>query len=132
MLRVLIADSDEYLLTWYGDYLMEHGFSVASATSGLDCVKRLRAFEPDVLVLEPDIAWGGGDGVLALMHEHGDVPLVPVMVLTHGCPSAMLYSMAPYGVDDYQKKPMTPERMADRIRLIVGRRAEDRASNEQN
>ena len=34
--RVLIADSDEYLLDNYREYLEQHGFEVATATTGLE------------------------------------------------------------------------------------------------
>ena len=40
-------------------------------SSGLECVARLRERVPDVLVLEPQLPWGGGEGVLAIM---GEVP----------------------------------------------------------
>ena len=41
-IRVLIADPDEYLLDSYRQYLAQHGFDVVTATTGLDCVERLR------------------------------------------------------------------------------------------
>ena len=80
-IRVLIADSDESLLACCREYLSQHGLEVATATSGLDCVAQLRTFVPDALVLEPELLWGGADGVLAVMEEDPTVPRVPVLVL---------------------------------------------------
>ena len=40
--RVLIADSDEYLLDQYRGYLEQHGCHVTVATTGLECVEKLR------------------------------------------------------------------------------------------
>jgi DNA-binding response OmpR family regulator len=80
-IRVLIADPDESLLSWCREYLSRHGLEVATASSGLDCVAHLRSFAPDALVLEPELLWGGADGVLAMMEEDPSVPRVPVLIL---------------------------------------------------
>ena len=48
--------------------------------NALDCVSQLREETPDVLVLDPALPWGGGDGVLALMREDKTVPKVPTLV----------------------------------------------------
>ena len=45
-IRVLIADPDEYCLDSYRQYLAQHGFDVVTATTGLDCVERLRDCVP--------------------------------------------------------------------------------------
>jgi two-component system cell cycle response regulator len=117
--RVLIADGDEPLLAYYRERLGCHGFLVITATSGVECVEKLRRCAPDVLVLEPSLPWGGGDGVLAMMHEAPDVPLVPVVVLTYGRDPGALYRLAPFGAADYQVKPLSAERLAERIRLLT-------------
>jgi DNA-binding response OmpR family regulator len=123
--RVLIADPNEHLLAAYRKCLSQHGFDVATATNGLECVEQLRQFMPDVLVFEPAMPWGGGDGVLAVMHEQPGTSKVRVMVLTHGCSAAVLYNLARFRLDDYQLKPLGAKQLADRIRkLVVGSRPE--------
>ena len=79
-LRVLIADSDEMLLAAYRAFLAGEGVDVRTAANGLDCLEGLRRGRPDVLVLDPDLGWGSGLDVLAVMGE--DVPAVPVLILT--------------------------------------------------
>ena len=119
LVRVLIADPDEYLLNTYRDYLEPHGFEVATATTGLECVERLRECTPNVLVLEPSIPWGWGDGVLAMMYEESEIPLVPVIVLTYGRDRGVLYRLAPFKIADYQVKPLRPKHLAEQIRAIA-------------
>ena len=43
-------------------------------------MSQLREETPDVLVLDPGLPWGGGDGVLALMREDKTVPKVPTLL----------------------------------------------------
>lgn len=118
--RVLIADTDQSLLNSYRECFARNGFEVATAVSGLDCVAKLRRFNPDVMVLELDMPWGGGVGVLALMHEGYNVPPVPVMVLTarrdlRDLDDVLLFEM----VSDYHVKPLGPEQLVRTIRRLL-------------
>jgi carbon storage regulator CsrA len=121
-IHVLLADTDEYLLDSYREHLGQHGFNVVTATGGVECVEKLRECVPDVLVLEPSIPWGGGDRVLAMMHEESNLPLVPVIVLTYGWDRGMLYRLAPFRVDDFQVKPLNAQRLTERIHAVIRRR----------
>ena len=123
-IRVLIADAEQYLLDCYRADLAQQGFDVITATNGVECVEKLRERAPDVLVLEPSIPWGGGDGVLALIREGADVPQVPVIILTYGRDHGVLYRLAPFQVDDYQTKPLIATRLAERIRALVMQKCE--------
>jgi len=120
--RVLIADPDTYLLTLYREHLAPNGFDVTVARDGLECLEQLRRCEPDVLVLDPAIPWGGGDGVMEVMHEDLDLPKAPVvLLLTHGCGSAVLYNIAHFPISDYRMKPMDGRRLVHWIRSVLER-----------
>jgi DNA-binding response OmpR family regulator len=114
-IRVLIADADESLLAVYREVLSQEGFEVVTAPSGLQCARRLRECVPDVFVLEPQLAWGGGDGVLAMMRELPQLAAVPVMVLTSCRDPLVLDRVAPFPVSDYHVKPLAADRLARRI-----------------
>jgi carbon storage regulator len=79
--RVLIADPEPTRLESYRQFLAGKGLEVATATTGLECVGRLRNSAPDALVLHYALLWGGATGVLALMYDpRGGLPRVPVVV----------------------------------------------------
>jgi carbon storage regulator len=117
-IRILIADRDEFLLATYREHLCRYGAIVATATTGLTCLEQLRDFLPDVLVLDPAIPWGGGDGVLALMHEEPAIRPASVLLLTHRGDRSLLYRLSSYRVDDYQAKPLNPGQLAHRICIL--------------
>jgi DNA-binding response OmpR family regulator len=81
-IRVLLAEPDHALVTSYQARLSKEGFEVQIVNNGLDCLNALHTFEPDVLVLEQELPWGGGDGVLDVMHDVYELPLVPVFIIT--------------------------------------------------
>jgi sigma-B regulation protein RsbU (phosphoserine phosphatase) len=118
-IRVLIADHDELLLENYTAFFREISWETAVATSGLQCVEQLRTFRPDVLVLEPELPWGGGAGVLAEMHGVSGVPLAPVMILTAGRDKDELTRVFEYQVDEFQLKPLNADELARKISWLL-------------
>jgi DNA-binding response OmpR family regulator len=119
IIRVLMADPDPSLGAMYRETLLQQGFELVTAATGVACVARLRQRPPDVLVLEPQLLWGGGDGVLAIM---GDVPklaAVPVMILTSCRDPHILKGVSCFSISDYQVKPLTPNCLAERIRMLL-------------
>jgi DNA-binding response OmpR family regulator len=107
--KVLIADADQELLRLYSWSLGKRGFQVETACDGLDCVAKLRAFRPHVLVLDPNLPWGAGEGVLAMMYEDLNVPFVPVLALATCYPEDGVFCIGSFPVAGYSVKPLSPE-----------------------
>jgi CheY-like chemotaxis protein len=118
-IRVLLADPDESMHPVYREPLSREGFDVDMALSGLECIARLRERVPDVLVLEPQLPWGGGDGVLAIMGEDPGLAAVPVMVLTSCRDPHVLNRVALFPISDYHLKPLAPDRLAGKLRTLL-------------
>jgi CheY-like chemotaxis protein len=118
-IRVLMADPDEFLQIVYREPLTWEGFEVTTAFSGLECVARLRKRIPDVLVLEPQLPWGGGEGVLAMMGEVPNLAILPVMILTSCRDPYVLDRVARFPISDYQVKPLAPDRLAERLHTLL-------------
>jgi DNA-binding response OmpR family regulator len=129
--RVLIADPDERLLATYREHLWAD-FDLVTATNGVECLARLRERTPDVLVLEPELLWGGGAGVLAVMHHISRLALVPVMILTACRDVRVLKGVAPFRIRDYCVKPLEPGQLAARIRTLLGLRTAYSVGDHEN
>ena len=69
MPTVLVAEADRKLRDSYVEFLSRLGFEIHTAVDGLECLSKLRRFLPDVLVLDLELLWGGGEGVLAIMRD---------------------------------------------------------------
>src|SRR5262249_24541490 len=93
-------------------------FEVSVVTNGLDCVAGLRSFRSDILVLEPELLWGAGEGVLARMREEEDVPAVPVILLV-ASDRELPRGTPPLPVRSILQKPLPPQELAARIRLVL-------------
>jgi carbon storage regulator CsrA len=120
--RILLADRDPYALASYRDFLRQRGAVVATATTGLACVRELQAFTPDVLVLEAELLWGGGDGVLAVLDEEPELRPAVVILVSYAADRGLMHRVSRFKVDDYQMKPITAARLGSRIIKLLGPR----------
>lgn len=116
--RILIAAANPALAASYRDFLSCHGFEVAIARDGLDCVAKLRRRAPDVLVIERELPWGQGDGVLALMAEEPDLPKVPVIVLSAGDDRGRRRWPGALPQVAVHRKPLPPAELEESIRRL--------------
>jgi chemosensory pili system protein ChpA (sensor histidine kinase/response regulator) len=78
---LLIAETDAELRDVYRTYLTRHGYEVETASDGLECLNKLRQMMPAVLVLDRELRWGGGDGVLACLREERATHGVSVILM---------------------------------------------------
>ncbi|MFO0850688.1 MAG: response regulator [Gemmataceae bacterium] len=103
---ILIADRDEVLVGVYRSFLLAEGYRVESVCSGIACIQAIRRRPPRLLVLDPELLWGGM-GVLALIAERDEIPFVPVLVLTRH-PAKILAEVLPAGGSAVVLKPVKP------------------------
>ena len=79
--RLLIADGDADLCHVFQEFLAERGDEVETAVDGLSCLEKVRWIQPAALLLDRELTWGGGDGVLAWLREERTTT-GPAVVLT--------------------------------------------------
>ena len=127
--RLLIADRDAELCEVYRRFLTERGYEVETSTDGLDCLAKLRQVTPAVLVLDLELLWGGGDGVLAWLREESPAPRIPVLLTaTAAAPPDMAEFNEP-PVVDYLPKPFALAGLLERIRSAVAKKGRREPSN---
>jgi two-component system KDP operon response regulator KdpE len=120
--RLLIADRMAELCEIYREFLTAHGYEVDTSTNGLACLAKLRELTPAALVLDRDLLWGGGDGVLAWLREDSPTPRIPVLLTaTAAAPPDMVeFNESP--VVDYLPKPFALTALLECVRSAVARK----------
>lgn len=113
--RLLATDPDPILLQIYKAYFPNVGFEVATAGDGLECLKLLREFRPDALILSLGLAWGGAEGILAIVRDETAMRPIPVVLTTDGIrPSKAVNLLLPPVVKLLEK----PFRLQDLAAII--------------
>jgi two-component system, OmpR family, phosphate regulon response regulator OmpR len=118
--HILVVDDDARLRSLLSRYLMGEGFRVSTAETAADARAKLRAINPDMMVL--DVMMPGESGLSlteALRREQGHE--VPVLLLTaRGSPEDRIAGFEA-GADDYLAKPFDPRELVLRIRAMLRR-----------
>lgn len=87
--RFLIADRDPAIREQARRILINRGHAAYTAADGLQCIEQLRQISPTFLVLDPQIPWGGGDGVLEWLHDESPFSEVKVLLVDEGGSGSM-------------------------------------------
>ncbi|MEW4570017.1 response regulator [Tautonia sp. JC769] len=112
--HLLLAESDATLRSELAGYFASLGFQVETVNDALECLERLQSLQPEALVIDADLAWGGGDGLLRLIHER--MPLMPPAVVAIGRePSPMLADRMGLPPIACLSKPVHPSSLVIRI-----------------
>ncbi len=101
--KVLAIDDDFAMTELLTLLLKTHGFDVITANSGMDGVKSVQEFSPDVVIL--DLMMPGMDGwqVCTAVRKFSSVPILIFSALDS---PGMVASALDAGADDYLVKPV--------------------------
>jgi DNA-binding response OmpR family regulator len=118
--RILIVDDDVDLTSMLELSLTRCSYQVDSAHDALEGLRRLYAFQPDLVLL--DVLMPGIDGWDALRRIR-EVSDVPVLMMSDLSGEAMVSRGLDLGADDFLTKPVRHEELRARIQAVLRRAA---------
>ena len=80
MKKILVVDDEESIRELYRAELAEEGYEVDLAADGLQALRRLEVFRPDLVTL--DVKMPGIDGIETLRRIREKNPTIPVILVT--------------------------------------------------
>jgi CheY-like chemotaxis protein len=116
---LLIAEGDDTLIDLFRQYCSRCGYDVETAAGGLECLRKLRRSSCQLLVLDVDLPWGGGDGVLALMREDPRLARIPVILISTTVRSDLVAPPVVHAL----RKPFLLNALLERVRSVVPKEA---------
>lgn len=116
---LLIADGDPVQLMALGQQLYRQGYEVDTAAGGLECLGKLRRGGFDLLVLNLELPWGGGEGVLAVVREDPELRRIPVILTSAEASPAFLYGQVTPPVVRALWKPFSQFALLEGVRFAL-------------
>ena len=114
-MKVLLAEANIDLLGRLADGLRHAGFTVMTASDGEEALRRWRADQPEVVVLDVDLPGLSGFEVCRQIRESGPTP---VILLSAWTADEQVVHGFRIGADDYVTKPFSLRELAMRIRAV--------------
>ncbi|MFH1383146.1 MAG: response regulator transcription factor [Chloroflexota bacterium] len=113
--RVLLVDDEERILNFLRIKLKAQGYSVLTASNGVEAVEQAQMQAPDLIVL--DVVMPKMDG-FATLQELRSFSSVPVIFLSARESDADKIKGLSLGADDYLPKPFNPAELVARIEAV--------------
>ena len=105
--KVLLIEDDPFLSSLLANRLKREGFDVLNVKSGNEAVKSLKAFTPDLVLLDLILPGKSGFEVLEEMKSDPQAPKVPVIIISKLGQDADLARGRELGTVDYVIKART-------------------------
>ena len=125
---VLVIDDEPSLRQTLTQILKRAGCEAASAADGPTALQRLAAASYDLVYL--DIHLPGMDGLQVLKEIHRLYPQLPVVLFTAHASLQSAMEAVRLGATDYLTKPIDPETLVARTRVILAEQAVERRRRE--
>lgn len=116
---LLVADGHAPSRTRLKQFFSRCGFRVATACDGLECLEKVRSLEPDVLVADFEMPWGGAAAVLAFLHESCFEFEIPAVLVVGDAPRRTLSRRTGLPEAACFEKPLPMEKLLDGVGLAV-------------
>ncbi|MBL4746546.1 MAG: response regulator transcription factor [Flavobacteriaceae bacterium] len=130
-IKILLVDDEPDILEIVGYNLKSEGYTIATATNGLEAVKRARTFQPHLILL--DIMMPEMDGIEACEKIRQLKGFEKVMIVFFTARGEDYSQVAGFdaGADDYITKPIKPKVLISKVKGLLRRIVESEAENDQ-
>ncbi|MFO1475146.1 MAG: response regulator [Verrucomicrobiota bacterium] len=120
MAKILLVEDDLVIARIYRRKLEEAGHEVATAEDGLEAMKQIPVFRPDLVVLDLMIPKLSGIDVLKYIRQHPDFNRLPVVVFTNAFLNKLWEELTALGVQEMLlKSSSTPPQLIAAIARIL-------------
>jgi DNA-binding response OmpR family regulator len=131
MSEILVVDDDRDVAQTVELALRRRGFKVMIANSGVEALKVLRRYEPDLVILDVLMPGMGGLEVCRRLRSDPKTENLPIIFLTARGQERDRIEGLRAGADDYLSKPFSLEELLLRVTAVL-RRSHKEAQEEQS
>jgi DNA-binding response OmpR family regulator len=122
--KILIVEDDSHILAGLHTAMTSEGYAVKSAVNGPDGRHLVKAFDPDLIILDLMLPGMSGFELCKRLRDDGDG--TPIIMLTaKGGEDDKVLGLE-LGADDYITKPFSVRELLARVKVVL-RRSKDQA-----
>jgi len=119
--RVLVVEDDAEMVDLLRFNLQEAGFVIATATDGIEALKKVRSLAPDLILLDLMLPELDGLSVCEILRRDPDTASIPIIMLTALSNELARLTGLAAGANDYVSKPFSPRQLVSRVKDLLDR-----------
>ena len=124
--KILVVDDEPEAIELVEFNLKQAGYDVASAADGAEALKKARALQPSLVVLDLMLPEMDGLEVCKILRREPTTKAIPIIMLTAKAAEIDRVLGLELGADDYLTKPFSPRELVLRVKKVLQRgRVED-------
>lgn len=112
---VLVVEDDSGLQKYLKELLLDNGYSVQTASDGIQALNSIEKLIPDLVVLDLGLPNMSGEAVCSEIRKK--YPDLPVIILTAKDTTSDIVQGLNLGADDYMTKPFVADELLARIKV---------------
>lgn len=119
---IMIIEDDSFVMDIYQTKLALEGFSVVSASNGMEALKKFddSAFTPDLILLDIVMPYVNGLEVLEKIKKNERLKEIPIILLTNLSQKEDIEQGLTLGARDYLiKSHFTPSEVLEKIKIYL-------------
>ncbi len=116
--KILVIDDEPGILNVVTAYLRSEGFDFRTASDGIEGLKTIHSYQPDLIIL--DVMLPGMDGIEVLSQLRRDSNAYVIMLTARSEEIDKLVGLN-VGADDYLTKPFSPRELMARVKAAMRR-----------
>lgn len=116
---ILIIEDNEQNLYLMQFLLEKHGFSIDSALTGPEGIRKAAEIKPGIILLDIQLPEMDGYTVAAEIRKNKDLAHTPIIAVTSYAMMGDREKVISAGADDYIEKPINPDTFVDQIRKHI-------------
>ncbi len=116
--KILAVDDEKHIVRLVQVNLERAGYQVATAYDGVEALKKVQEYQPDLIVLDVMMPQMDGFEVLKHLKANPETRDIPVVMLTAKAQDADVFRGWQSGVDCYLTKPFNPLELLSFVKRI--------------
>ncbi len=117
--RILAVDDEPDLLVLLEEHLTQEGYSVLTASTGMQAIAKAREEHPDVILLDVMMPGVSGFDVCNILRDFPDTAEIPVIFLTAVAETKRKVMGLNLGANDYITKPFDLHELTARVQAAL-------------
>lgn len=113
--KILVVDDDAELVELISFHLKQAGYSIGTASNGVDAIKKAHSLGPDLIVLDVMMPELDGFAVCEILRRDAATARLPIMMLTALSSELSRVAGLGSGASDFITKPFSPRLLVQRI-----------------
>ncbi len=119
--RVLVVEDDTEMVDLLRFNLQKAGFAIATATDGIEALKKVRSLAPDLILLDLMLPELDGFSVCEILRRDPDTASIPIIMVTALSNELARMTGLASGANDYFSKPFSPRQLVSRVKDLLDR-----------